>query len=86
MFAASLRPGAFHRFTDERTNMAILPVTPTSAPQALPGLDQLDGCMGTPADHAQPDDDFDQADLLAGNAGLGPDEIHEPEVPAAQIA
>jgi hypothetical protein len=61
--------------------MAILPVTPKKAPLALPRLDELDGFMGASAD-----DDFAEADLLAGNAGLGPEEAHEPEVPAAQAA
>jgi hypothetical protein len=66
--------------------MAILPVTPKKAPLALPRLDGLDSFMGASADHAQPDDDFAEADLLAGNAGLGPEEAHEPEIPAAQAA
>jgi hypothetical protein len=58
--------------------MAIFPPTPP-----LPSLDELDGFLGLSADGTPPDDDFSEADFLAGNVGFDLDEIHEPEALAA---
>lgn len=60
--------------------MAILPATNPgkTLPQAHPGMHEPDGVSGASAADAQPED-FDEADLLAGNAGLGPDEVLEPD-------
>jgi hypothetical protein len=53
------------------------PATPAqTAPQAL---DELGGIQEASAAGAKPDDAFSESDLLAGNAGFGPDEVCEPE-------
>jgi len=59
--------------------MALFPRAPAwTLPPKSPAADELGGILQAPAD-AQPDDDFGEADLLAGNAGLGLDELHEPD-------
>ncbi|MDR0275551.1 MAG: hypothetical protein LBI48_09485 [Burkholderiaceae bacterium] len=59
-----------------------------TSPQAHQGMDELGGISGASAADAQPDDEFGEADLLAGNAGLGlgPEEVHEPEGSLGQAA
>jgi hypothetical protein len=61
--------------------MALFPCAPAwPLPPAHQGTDELGGIAAASAG-AQPDDDFSEADLLAGNAGLDPGELHEPETP-----
>ena len=60
--------------------MALFPRAPTwPLPPAHPNLDEPGGIVQASAEGAQPDDDFSEADLLAGNAGLDPGDLHEPD-------
>jgi hypothetical protein len=51
---------------------------PTSTlPPGHPGTDALDGALDALAAGLQPDDEFSDADLEAGNSGMGTPEVVE---------